>query len=171
MIQGRFVLLSCMVLLLVSCGKSDPIVLPADHQDLYGVWERTEITDNGLGVNNMLLAFHNDNTVTYARCFKKVNKSYSESLPGLNLIRFEGQEIDIQIGWGIFTWTKHLTINKFPYQENGQSYIDVGGVKLRKLAQDERSDYANWPCNRDDNKSERKPLEIDRVSLDRSVLQ
>jgi predicted small lipoprotein YifL len=143
-------ILICFVL--AGCGKGDPIELPVAHHDMYGVWEKTETKDNGLSIHNMLLVFHSDSTVTYVRCMKKIGRRSSQSLPGLNLIRFAGNEFDIQIAWGVFSWTEHFTVARFPYQENGQTYLDVNGVKLRKLLPNETSDYANWPCNDDKSK-------------------
>ena len=141
---------------LAGCGKSDPIILPAAHQDMYGVWEKTETRDNGLIIDNVLLVMHADNTVTYVSCFKKPGYRTSQSLPGLSLIRFEGNKFDAQIGWGIFTWTEHFTVARFPYREHDQTYLEVNGVRLRKLLPHETSDYANWPCNDDKRKEDKR---------------
>ncbi len=143
-------IISFVFLTLSGCGTSDPISLPPEHHDMYGVWQKTETKDNGLIVNNALLVLHDDDTVTYVSCFKKPGYLSSTSMPGLSLIRFEGNAFDAQIGWFIFSWTEHFSVERFPYQEQDQTYLVVNGIKLRKLLQTETSDYANWPCN--DNK-------------------
>lgn len=142
--------IACLVL--SGCGTNDPISLPPEHHDMYGVWQKTETKDNGLIVNNALLVFHDDDTVTYVSCFKKPGYQSSTSMPGLNLIRFNGKEFDAQIGWFIFSWTEHFSVERFPYQEQDQTYLVVNGIKLRKLLRNETSDYANWPCNDDKKK-------------------
>jgi len=156
--KSRFLIATFVLSLfaLSGCGKSNPIVLPVEHQDLYGVWEKVEIKDNGLIVDNALLAFHQDNTVTYITCEKKSGFQSSKSLPGFVLVRFEGKQLDIQSDIWFGTWTEHIVIDRFPYQSLGQTYIQANGKSLRKLLDSDQTDFKNWPCQKESHEKESK---------------
>jgi hypothetical protein len=45
-----------------------------------------------------------------------------------------------------FIAEKKFRMDRAPYEENGQWYLVLDGLRLRKLGQDETSDYKNWTC-------------------------
>ena len=142
------------ILAISACGKDDPIKLPAEHNNLYGVWEKAVSSDNGLSVDNALFVFHEDDTVTYIRCFKKPGKSFSQSLPNFDITKFEKSNLQIQIGWGPFSWTENFVIDKFPYTDQNEMYIEIDEHRLRKLKSSETSSYQSWPCSQDKDKDD-----------------
>ena len=141
-------------LLLAACGKSTPpVVLSAAQSDYFGSWEHVGSEyGNNIETDNMLLVFHKDSTVSYKRCITHMNGHNYVSLPDAEIRSFTDKQIVISGGIWFIHITRELPINKPPYVEGGDSYLELDGLKLRKLRPGEPSTHESWKCDSDKDK-------------------
>jgi hypothetical protein len=105
---------------------------------------------NNIVSDNMLLIFHPDSTVSYKRCINRVNGYSYTQLPGSRLEELTDRQLAISAGLWKLRWTKELEINHPPYASGDQIYLEVDGVRLRKLKGGESSSHETWKCTSDD---------------------
>ena len=140
-----------LALVLVGCDTAPPVVLVASQKDYFGSWEHVSSEyGNNIVSDNMLLIFHPDSTVSYKRCINRMNGYSYTQLPGSRLEELTDHQLAISAGLWILRWTKKLRIDRPPYLSGDQMFLEVDGLKLRKLQYGESSTHETWKCASDD---------------------
>ena len=153
-IKKVIILLSALTVL--ACTQESPITIPKEKSDFYGVWiYKSNEYGNDVKIDNMLLAFHADSTVSYKRCIKRMNSHKNTSVPEAKLIKLTDKELVIKANLILMRMNLDFAIEKLPYLENNNWYMKVDGALLRKLKPGEKSDHHLWDCG-DDTKQEEK---------------
>ena len=144
------------VLFLLSCSQEEPILIPKEKSDLFGVWVyKYNEYGNNVKIDNMLLAFHSDSTVSYKRCIQRMSGHKTTSVPEARIIKLTDKELVIKVNLFIFRMRLNFNIEQLPYKEKDDWYMKVDGVLLRKLRPGEKSDHDSWACG-DDSKQDMK---------------
>jgi hypothetical protein len=140
--------------LLVACSDSaPPVVLTSAQADYFGSWEHASSEyGNNIVSDNMLLVFHPDSSVSYKRCINRMNGHSYTSLSEAHIKSLTDREVVISGGIWIIQFTRELPINKPPHVEGDESYLEVDGLKLRKLKAGESSTHETWKCDSDEDK-------------------
>ncbi|HKE96394.1 MAG TPA: hypothetical protein VKB34_18950 [Povalibacter sp.] len=157
------VLLLSLALLLVACGdNSPPVVLKDAQADYFGSWEHVGSEyGNDIVSDNMLLVFHPDSTVSYKRCINRMNGHTYTSFPDARIRSLTDKQLVITAGIWFLHFTRTLPINRAPYVDGGESYLEVDGLKLRKLRAGESSTHSTWKCDSDDDRHRDKDEDED----------
>ncbi len=146
--------------ILSGCSDATPIKITDQHKDYIGVWQLRieDIRDNSTKIDNMLLAINSDGTAVYRKCEVNETKSgnskkrlrYSISFPSAAVTQFTENKITLvqEIGW--FGVDNELTIDKAPYLENENWYVNIEGKKLTKLTGKDIHTKTNWECPEDE---------------------
>ena len=155
-IPGATGLLLISMLSTAACSdKSPPVVLTGAQANYFGSWEHVGSEyGNNIVVDNMLLVFHQDSTVSYVRCIKRVNGHSYTSLADAHITSLTDKQLVIKGGIAFIQFTRELPINSPPHAEGDESYLEVDGLKLRKLKAGESSTHETWKCDSDDKKDE-----------------
>ena len=136
---------------IVGCDTPPPTVLDASQADYFGTWEHVSNEyGNNIVSDNMLLVFHPDSTVSYKRCINRMNGYSYTQLPGSRLEKLTDRELAVSTGIWKLRWTIELAIDRAPYTSDDEMYLEVDGVKLRKLKYGESSSHETWKCDSDD---------------------
>jgi hypothetical protein len=148
---GATALLMTSVFLIASCSESTPpVVLNDAHSAWFGTWEHVGSEyGNNVVSDNMLLVFHPDSTVSYKRCIDRMNGHNYTTLPDAQIKSLSDKQLVVSGGFWIIRITRELPINKPPYVEGGESFLEVDGLKLRKLKAGETSTHESWKCSKD----------------------
>ena len=158
MIVLKYSVISFFLLSIIACSKEEPIRIPEDKSEFFGVWiYKSDEYDNNIKKDNMLLAFYKDSTVSYKRCIKRMNGHKSTIVPEAKLIKLTDKELVIKANLVFMSINLDFEIEKLPYQENNEWFMKVDGALLRRLHKGEKTDHASWECgdkNKDD--SEKK---------------
>jgi hypothetical protein len=139
-------------LFLAGCGSSDPpVVLSGSQSDYFGSWEHAGSEyGNNIVTDNMLLIVHPDSTVSYKRCINRANGHSYTSFGEATIKRLTDKELVISAGLWKLRWTKTFPINRTPYVEADDRYLEVDGQKLRRLKVGEPSTHESWKCSADE---------------------
>jgi hypothetical protein len=148
------ILLCLLFATLAACGSNaPPVLLTTDQHDYFGSWEHMGSEyGNSIVSDNMLLIFHPDSTVSYKRCINRMNGRRYTQLPGAKIESLSSQTLVISSGFWKLRWTEKLTINRPPYVEGVDMFLDIDGLKLRKLKDGESSAHESWKCSSEDDK-------------------
>jgi hypothetical protein len=149
-------------LLLCACEpgtQPEPIMLEP-NSDLLGVWEyQFDESGDGTHTDQFLLVFHQDSTVDYKRCSNRTGEDAERhsyrTMSGARILEVKPHAIRIGIKLFI-TFDTELKFERFPYSENGDAFIVVDDIRLRRLKPGESSNHASWKCSDDDNRQESK---------------
>lgn len=148
------------VFVLSGCADSTPMKITDQYSDYVGVWQLRfeEIEANSIKIDNMLLSISADGAAVYRKCqvnetkFKNAKRSLhsSTSFPAAVVTQITENKITLvqELGW--FGFSNELSVDKAPYQENGNWYIGVEGKKLAKLQGRDVHTKTNWDCPTDD---------------------
>ncbi len=151
-------------LLLTGCSDGTPMKITDQHKQYLGVWQKRyeDIGENSINIDNVLLAINSDGTAVYRKCEvnetktenSKSRSSSSTSFPSAVVTHIAENKIILvqEVGW--FGFDEELNIDKAPYQENGNWFIDVEGKKLAKLDGREIRSETDWECPDDDDEEE-----------------
>ena len=141
--------------LIAACSeKPPPVVLTGAQTDYFGTWEHASSEyGNNVVSDNMLLVFHQDSSVSYKRCINRMNGHNYTSLPEAEIRSLTDKQLVISGGMWIIRFTRELPINKPPHVEGEESYVEVDGLKLRKLKAGESSTHETWKCDSDKDKT------------------
>jgi hypothetical protein len=145
----------CFVVMLVlglsACDKSQPVALPADKQNLLGTWLAIQSKlDNDLLSDHTMFVFHKNNHVSYLRCINRKNGHLYYNFPDSRLVSISDTGFEIATDIYIMDWNKKFTINRLPYKNNGNWYLVINKITLRKLKSGERSGHETWKCDNDE---------------------
>jgi hypothetical protein len=148
---GPPALLLASALLIAACSNDvPPVVLAGAQADYFGSWEHVGSEyGNNIESDNMLLVFHPDSTVSYKRCIKRMTGHNYTTLPGADIKSLTDRQLVISGGIWFINFTRELPINKPPHAEGEESYLEVDGLKLRKLKSGESSTHETWKCDSD----------------------
>lgn len=145
--------LSSLVVALLLCGCEagvEPIRLDPDS-DMFGAWEyQFDEFGNGVTTDQFLLIFHQDSTVDYKRCKNHVGGYSYTKMPNASILEVNPHRIRIGVDLFLITLDKELDFEKFPYEENGDTFMKVDGARLRRLRPGQSSDHESWKCSSDD---------------------
>ena len=145
-------LLPALILLLAGCGDAPHVTLKASQRDYFGSWEHVGSEyGNNIVSDNMLLIFHPDSTVSYKRCINRMNGYSYTSLPDSRLEGLTDQQLAISAGVWKLRWTKELRIDRAPYADGDEMFVQVDGLKLRRLKAGESSTHETWKCDSEKN--------------------
>ena len=135
--------------LLVACSDdAPPVKLTGAQADYFGTWEHVGSEyGNNVDSDNMLLVFHQDSKVSYKRCINHVSSHNYTTLGEAEIKSFTDDELVIRGGIAFIHISRELPINKRPYVEGDERYLEVDGLKLRKLKNGESSTHESWKCN------------------------
>jgi hypothetical protein len=139
---------------IAGCGNdAPPVRLSDDQRDYFGSWEHVGSEyGNNIVSDNMLLIFHPDSTVSYKRCINRMNGRRYMQLPDAKIESLSSQYLVISGGIWKLRWTENLQIHRPPYVEGADMFLDIEGLKLRKLRDGEASTHESWKCSLDDEK-------------------
>jgi len=152
----KFLLIVTISWILYGCSDTTPVPLTEENRQYIGVWQLRieEATDSSLRIDNMLLAVNTDSTAVYRRC--EVNKSksknssssssYSVNFPEAVVTNISQGSITVAQKLGWFGFDSDLVIDKAPYQEGQQWYVDIEGKRLARLSNLEIETMTNWSC-------------------------
>ncbi|GEM_PF-6313611 len=136
-----------LALFLTGCDPKPVVVLDGDRRAYFGVWEHTGSEyGNGVNSDNLLLIFHPDSSVSYKRCINRLNGYHYVTLPDASITRLTDKELVISRGLWIFNWSETLPLGGTPLAAGDQWYLQVDGLKLRKLKSGEPSTHEAWKC-------------------------
>jgi hypothetical protein len=148
--KSALIPLPVLVLMLSACGDAPPVTLNASQRAYFGSWEHVGSEyGNNIVSDNMLLIFHPDSSVSYKRCINRMNGYSYTSLPGSRLEGLSDRQLAISAGVWKLRWTKELRIDRAPYIDGDEMYLDVDGLKLRRLKDGESSTHEAWKCDSD----------------------
>ena len=134
-----------LTLQIAGCGKGEPIQLTA--RDYLGTWVHKENAfGNNVRVDNRLLAFYDDSTVSYFRCTKRAGMSKRVSIADSYISKLDGRELVIEAELFITTAKLKFRIDHQPFERDGEWFMQVDKVEFRKLHNGEPSDHESWPC-------------------------
>jgi hypothetical protein len=134
---------------MASCSKGEPIQLT--ERDFLGTWIHKENAfGNNVRVDNRLLAFYDDNTVSYFRCTKRSGMSKKVSIPDSYISKLNDSELIIEADLFVTTAKLKFQIDRHPFERDGDWFMQVDKVEFRKLHADEPSDHESWPCHSDE---------------------
>jgi hypothetical protein len=146
MLLIRKLLFVLFALLFVACSKEEPIQIPEEKSEFFGVWiYKDDAYGNNVRKDNMLLAFYQDSTVSYKRCIKRMNGHKNTVVPDARIIKLTDKELVINVKF-LLSINLDFDIQTLPYQENNDWFMKVDGVLLRKLKPGEKSDHDLWEC-------------------------
>ena len=139
-------------LALVGCDAAPPVVLDASQNAYFGSWEHVSSEyGNDIVSDNMLLIFHPDSSVSYKRCINRMNGYSYTTLPDSRLEELTDRQLVISGGVWILRLTKELPIDRAPYASGDQMFVEVDGLRLRKLKDGESSTHETWKCESEEN--------------------
>jgi putative transposon-encoded protein len=131
------------------CSKGEPITLT--ERDFLGTWIHKENAfGNDVRVDNRLLAFYDDSTVSYFRCTKRAGMSKKVSVPDSYISKLNGSELVVEADLFITTAKLKFRIDRHPFERDGDWFMQVDKVEFRKLHDGEPSDHESWPCFSED---------------------
>ncbi len=129
------------------------MTLSGAQADYFGSWEHVGSEyGNHIESDNMLLVFHQNSTVSYKRCINHMTGYSYTTLPDAEISSLTDKDLVIRGGVWIIHITRELPINRPPHVEAGESYLEVDGLKLRKLKPGEASTQDSWKCDSDKDK-------------------
>ncbi len=145
-----------MLVVLTACSDKQSANMPAAKTEVrfgefIGHWEvKNTVAGDAGNFDNTALIIKKDGTVEYKHCSRGANSAVTQSSGEAlsNLVVGD-------IGNGLLSLAKPTTpyyaekkfrMDREPYQEGGRWYIELDGIKLRKLEDGETSDYASWQC-------------------------
>jgi len=144
------------VVVLASCSKPVPIKLNHHLQDYIGTWQFRfeDIQKQEIRIDNMLLILNENGSGKYRRCVVHVTKTShsrksfrsSVEFPDAVITRIENSTLSLAQKTGWFHFDSDLKIDRAPYQENGQWYLQVEGKKLSKIAAEDGGTKTGWHC-------------------------
>jgi hypothetical protein len=139
------------LLLVTACSDNTPAIkLTGAQSGYFGSWEHTGSEyGNNIVSDNMLLVFHPDSTVSYKRCINRMNGHSYTSLPGARIVGLTDRLLSFRGGIWFIQFTRELPINKPPTVEGEETFLEVDGLKLRKLKSGESSTHDTWKCDSD----------------------
>ena len=148
---GPLALSVALVSALTGCSKEPPIVLSRAQSAWFGSWEHVSSEyGNNIVSDNMLLVVHPDSTVSYKRCVNRMNGHSYTALPNATIRRLDGEMLAIRAQVFVFRWTQELHISRAPYMEGEDAFLEIEGVKLRRLREGESSTHDTWKCGDED---------------------
>lgn len=131
------------------CSKGELIQLT--NRDYLGTWVHKESAfGNNVRVDNRLLAFYDDSTVSYFRCTKRAGMSKSVNIPESYISKLSETELLIEVDLFVTTAKLRFRIDRHPFEHDGDWFMQVDKVEFRKLHADEPSDHESWPCHSDE---------------------
>lgn len=158
-IKNIFILLS--LVSFVACSQEQPIQIPEDKSEFFGVWVyKNNEYGNDVRIDNMLLVFHSNSTVSYKRCIKRMNGHKNTIVPEAKLIKLTDKEIVIRANIILMKIKLNFDIEKPPYHDNDNWHMKVDGALLRKLKPGESSNHESWDCGKKNKNEPTKEQEI-----------
>lgn len=153
--QTRFSFLLILALLPACSDQKSASVQPARAEvrfnEFIGHWEAKNTLPGSAGsFDNIALLIGQDGIVEYKHCSRATNSGATQST-GQALANL----VVSDIGNGVLSLAKPVTpyyaekkfrLDREPYLEAGKWYLELDGIKLRKLDDGEISDYASWIC-------------------------
>jgi hypothetical protein len=131
-----------------ACGKGDPIQL-TDSRYL-GAWLHEENAfGNNIRVDNRLLAFYDDNTVSYFRCTKRGGSTTHISFPEAYISKLEAGELIVEADIFFTSAKLKFRVQRPPFERDGDWFMQMDGLEFRKMHTGEPSDHESWPCQSD----------------------
>lgn len=145
--------------LLLGCGEHTRVEISDEYVDMIGAWQtrHEDIQENSTHIDNMLLIINHEGDAVYRHC--EIKKSsvdhnnkrfrYSTEFPKAIITSLTKKEISLyqklfDSSWLGVDWD--LSIDKPPYQSNGEWYLEIEGKQLRKLSPETAETEINWAC-------------------------
>ncbi len=115
---------------------------------LIGVWEyQGSDPDRGISRNEMRLVFHPDSTVSYKHCIDRNNGYSYTTLPKARIIELDNDRIVISQDVWFTDMKRKLQIKSWPFRKDGHWQMNINGLLLKKLNDDEKSAHRQWRCD------------------------
>lgn len=152
----KSILLLLFVTTFVSCGSNAPPVLLNESQgDYFGNWEHVGSEyGNNIVSDNMLLLIHPDSSVSYKRCINRMNGHHYTQLGEAKIESLSDKQLVISGGIWKLRISEELDIQRPPYVEGDDMFLNIEGLTLRKLKDGEASTHESWKCSDDDKKKD-----------------
>lgn len=145
-----------LLIFMTGCSEKEPADKKTARAEVQfdkfvGHWEaKTEVAGLANGFDNTAIIFGMDGMVEYKHCSARPDAAATRG-QGLLLSKLVVSEI----GNGVLALSKPATpyyaekkfkLDREPYEQAGNWYLELDGIKLRKLEAGEASDYASWQC-------------------------
>jgi hypothetical protein len=152
----KSILVLLFVATLAGCGSNAPPVLLNESQsDYFGSWEHVGSEyGNNIVSDNMLLVIHPDSSVSYKRCINEMSSHHYVQLGDAKIDSLSTKFLVISGGIWKLRLTEKLQIFRPPYVEGNDMFLEIEGLKLRKLKDGEVSTHESWKCSDDDKKKD-----------------
>lgn len=144
------------LVLLPACSDEMPATASSAKADVrfdefIGHWEVKNAVDGAAGsFDNSALIIGKDGTVEYKHCSRGANlgatQSAGQALSGLVVSDIGNGVLSLAKPGTPYYAEKKFRMNREPFQEDGSWYLELDGIKFRKLEDGETSDYASWQC-------------------------
>lgn len=135
-----------------SISASTPEKIPAGpYKNYVGHWEaKNKINSDVNSFDNRVLIIQKDGRAEYIHCSGKTGaittQSTGEILSGLVVSELGNGVLSLSKPATPYYAEKKFKMDRNPFQENGRWYLELDGIKLRKLVEGETSDYTIWQC-------------------------
>lgn len=146
-------LLATSALFATACSDNQPpVVLTGAQTAWFGSWEHVGSEyGNDIDGDNLLLVIHPDSSVSFKRCVNHMSSHSYVILPDAHIKSLSDRLLVIGGDILFIHMTRELPINRAPYAEGGDNYLELDGLKLRKLKPGEHSTNDSWKCGTDEN--------------------
>ena len=148
------------VFILTGCSDATPIKFTKQQKVYLGIWllHFEDITENTVRIDNMLLSIKPDGRAMFLECESsekssgnsKSSSSSSSKFPDAVVTQITDKTITIVQEVAGFGFSKDLDIDKSPYLENDNWYLNIEGKKLLKVTDSSSYRKANWDCGKKD---------------------
>ena len=144
------------MVLLPACSDPMPATAPSAKaevrfDDFIGHWEVKNVVDGAAGgFDNSALIIGKDGVVEFKHCSRGVMQaamqSSGEALSGLVVSDIGNGVLSLAKPGTPYYAEKKFRMDREPYREGGKWYLELDGIRFRKLEDGETSDYASWQC-------------------------
>ncbi|MEO6172367.1 MAG: hypothetical protein ABIP02_04555 [Arenimonas sp.] len=152
------------LLLLSACSDKSPSNQPISastsakisagpYENYVGHWEaKNKINGDANSFDNMALIIDKDGRAESKHCSGRTGSAQTQNageiLTGLVVSELGNGVLSLSKPATPYYAEKKFRMDRNPFQENGRWYLELDGIKLRKLEESESSDYATWQCPR-----------------------
>lgn len=153
---ARALFLLILLALLTACSDKQPAETPSVKTEVrfgefIGHWEVQNAADVASGsFDNFALIIGKDGVAEYKHCSRGVNlgatQSAGQALSGLVVSDIGNGVLSLAKPGTPYYAEKKFRLDREPFQEDGKWYLELDGIKFRKLEHGETSDYASWQC-------------------------
>lgn len=157
-------LLLVVVVLLMGCSKGEPVKITDSQRQYIGAWQylHEAETKSTLAIHNVLLEIRPDATALYRKCVvtrsaakgnyvsSRYNKTSKITYPSAIVTGLTDKAVSLEQELGYLHLKQELEINKVPYTKQGRRYLEIDGVRLKKLEGREIDQLTRWQCPDDD---------------------